>query len=72
MTKDQTKPRYAKKAPTRGGARANAGRKKGSTTKITVESLMEQIEIHSGKSFAEVLPFQEMIGMAYVIMIKPL
>jgi hypothetical protein len=46
---------YAKKSPTRGGARPNAGRKPGSTTKITVESLMAEIELHAGRTYAEVL-----------------
>jgi hypothetical protein len=44
---------YAKKSPSRGGARAGAGRPKGSTSKITLESLLENIEKHSGMSFAE-------------------
>lgn len=55
MSTETNKPRYAKKAPTRGGARPNAGRKKGQTTKITVESLMANIELTTGKSYAEVL-----------------
>jgi hypothetical protein len=49
------KPRYSVKSPGRGGARANAGRRKGATTKITIESLMEQIELQSGKTYAELL-----------------
>jgi len=52
---EEKKSRYAKKAPTRGGARPGSGRKPGSTTKITVESLMTQIELQAGKSYAEVL-----------------
>lgn len=52
---EQKKPRYSKKSPGRGGARPNAGRKKGATTKIKIEDLMEQIELQSGKSYAELL-----------------
>jgi hypothetical protein len=49
------KPRYAKKAPTRGGARPGGGRPKGSTTKIKIEDLIEKIELKSGQTYAEVL-----------------
>ena len=45
--------RYKVKAPTRGGARAGAGRPKGSTTKVTLEDLVGHIEHHVGRSFAE-------------------
>ena len=45
--------RYKTKAPTRGGARAGAGRPKGSTTKVTLEDLVGHIEHHVGRSFAE-------------------
>jgi len=46
---------YAKKAPTRGGARPGGGRPKGSVTKITVDTLMANIELAAGQSYAEVL-----------------
>lgn len=46
-------PRYKIKAPTRGGARPGAGRKKGSTPRYTLEDLMAQVELHTGKTFAE-------------------
>ena len=49
------KPRYAKKAPTRGGARPGGGRPKGSTTKIKIEDLMRQIELQAGQSYDKVL-----------------
>ena len=52
---EQKKPRYSKKSPGRGGARPNAGRKKGATTKISIESLMAEIELQSGKTYAELL-----------------
>lgn len=55
MTTETKKPRYAKKSPSRGGARPGAGRKKGQTTKITIESLMANIELAAGKSYAELL-----------------
>ena len=46
-------PRYKIKAPTRGGARPGAGRKKGSTPRYTLEDLMAQVEHYTGKTFAE-------------------
>ena len=46
---------YSKKSPTRGGARPGGGRPKGSTTKITVESLIANIELAAGQSYGEVL-----------------
>lgn len=46
---------YAKKSPTRGGARPGGGRPKGSVTKITVDTLMANIELAAGQSYAEVL-----------------
>ena len=52
---DQTSPRYSVKSPTRGGARPGGGRPKGSTTKVTVESLMQNIELETGRTYAELL-----------------
>jgi len=52
---EKAKPRYAKKAPTRGGARPGGGRPKGSTTKIKIEDLMDNIEKIAGKSYSELL-----------------
>jgi len=46
-------PRYRTPAPTRGGARAGAGRKKGSTPRYTLEDLMAQVEHHTGRTYAE-------------------
>ena len=51
--KTPSTPRYRTPAPTRGGARAGAGRPKGSTTKVTLEDLVGHIEHHVGRSFAE-------------------
>ena len=48
-----TQPRYKVKAPSRGGARPGAGRKKGSTNKVSLEDLLGHIESHTGISFAE-------------------
>ena len=45
--------RYRVKAPSRGGARPGAGRPKGSTTKVTLEDLLEHVEHHTGRTFAE-------------------
>jgi hypothetical protein len=52
-TKQPDQPRYKIKSPTRGGARAGAGRPKGSTPRYTLEDLMAQVEHHTGKTFAE-------------------
>lgn len=50
---EKNKPRYNVKSPTRGGARAGAGRKKGSGNKIRLEDLLESIEGHVGMTYAE-------------------
>ena len=42
------KQRYSKKAPSRGGARPGAGRKKGSKDQVSIQSLLEQLHIQSG------------------------
>jgi len=52
---EKTSARYSVKSPSRGGYRPGGGRPKGSTTKVTVESLMSNIELSTGKSYAEVL-----------------
>jgi hypothetical protein len=51
--KNSSEPRYKNKSPTRGGARAGAGRKKGSSPRYTLEDLMLQVEHHTGRTFAE-------------------
>ena len=48
-----SQPRYKVKAPSRGGARPGAGRKKGSTPRYTLEDLIGHIEHHVGMTFAE-------------------
>ena len=45
--------RYKVKAPSRGGARPGAGRPRGSSSKLTLEDLLEQVEHHIGRTFAE-------------------
>lgn len=45
--------RYKNKAPTRGGARAGAGRPKGSTNKITMEGLIASLDSRLGVSYAD-------------------
>ena len=50
---EQNKPRYSVKSPSRGGARAGAGRKKGSSPRYTLESLLENLEKHTGRPYAE-------------------
>jgi hypothetical protein len=53
---DQSKKRvYTKKASSRGGARTGAGRPKGSTTKIKIEDLMQNIENIAGVPYGELL-----------------
>ncbi|CAB4166103.1 hypothetical protein UFOVP841_22 [uncultured Caudovirales phage] len=46
---------FSKKSPSRGGARANAGRPKGSTTKVTLDDLMKNIELAAGQTYGEIL-----------------
>ena len=46
---------YSKKAPTRGGARPGGGRPKGSTTKVTLDDLMSNIELAAGQTYGELL-----------------
>jgi hypothetical protein len=46
---------YAKKAPTRGGARPGGGRPKGSTTKVTLDDLMSNIELAAGQTYGQLL-----------------
>lgn len=52
MTTASAKPRYSKKAPSRGGYRPGGGRPKGATTKITITDLMSNIELQAGESYA--------------------
>jgi hypothetical protein len=46
---------YVKKASTRGGARPGGGRPKGSTTKVTLDDLMSNIELASGQTYGQLL-----------------
>jgi hypothetical protein len=52
---DQPVKKPRKKISSRGGARPNSGRPKGSTTKIKIEDLMAQIELQSGESYDQLL-----------------
>jgi hypothetical protein len=45
--------RYSTPSPTRGGARAGAGRPKGSTNKITMEGLLTSLDARLGVSYAD-------------------
>jgi hypothetical protein len=47
------KKRYSTPSPSRGGARVGAGRPKGSTNKITMENIIQNLDQHLGKSYAE-------------------
>lgn len=53
--KQSEKPKrvYTKKASTRGGARPNSGRPKGSTNKITLDSLISCLDKETGMSYEE-------------------
>lgn len=53
MTDSTPKPRYSRKAPTRGGARPGGGRPRGSTTRIRLEELIRAIELATGETYAE-------------------
>ena len=44
---------YATKSPSRGGARAGAGRPRGSTNKITMDNLLASLDTRLGQSYAE-------------------
>ena len=44
-----------KKTNGHGGARAGAGRPKGSTDRVTIAGLLEAVESHSGKTYVEAL-----------------
>ena len=50
---EPAKKRYQTKAPSRGGARAGAGRHKGSTNKITMDTLLTTLDQTLGRSYAE-------------------
>ena len=50
---EQDKKRYQTKAPSRGGARSGAGRPKGSTNKITMDTLLQNLDVQLGRSYAE-------------------
>ena len=50
---DKPKRTYKKKAPTRGGVRKGAGRPKGSTTKITIEELLNSMEDATGMNYGQ-------------------
>ena len=50
---NQGQGRYKIKAPSRGGARPGAGRKKGQSPRYTLEDLVRQVETHVGMTFSE-------------------
>lgn len=50
---EKSKRTYKKKAPTRGGVRVGSGRPKGSTNKITLDSLVSSIDNAVGMSFEQ-------------------
>jgi hypothetical protein len=48
-------PRYKNKAPTRGGVRANSGRKPGTTNKISAVGILQAVQKECGKPFEQLL-----------------
>jgi hypothetical protein len=54
-TEKKTEKSPRKKAPSRGGARPGAGRPRGSTTKVTLDDLLKNIELVTGKTYGEIL-----------------
>jgi hypothetical protein len=54
LDKPKRKP-YSVKSPSRGGARAGSGRKKGKTNKVQYTDLLEELHRATGKSFAELI-----------------
>jgi hypothetical protein len=52
---DLTVKKPRKKAPSRGGVRVGAGRPRGSTTKVTLDDLMKNIELAAGQTYGEIL-----------------
>lgn len=54
-TEKQSEKPVRKKISSRGGARPNSGRKKGSTTKVTLDDLMKNIELAAGQTYGEIL-----------------
>ena len=56
-------PRYKVKAPSRGGARAGAGRPKGSTNKITMDNILANLDQQLGHSYAEQIAINYMAAV---------
>lgn len=52
---NQKNPRYKKKAPSRGGARAGAGRKVGSSSKTNPNKIIHEMHKIMKKSYTEIL-----------------
>ena len=53
--KAKAEPRYKNKAPSRGGVRANAGRKAGTTNKISAVGILQAVQKECGKPFEQLL-----------------
>jgi hypothetical protein len=51
----KAEPRYKNKAPTRGGVRANSGRKPGTTNKISAVGILQAVQKECGKPFEQLL-----------------
>ena len=51
----EKKKRYSVKTSSRGGARPNAGRKKGMPNKISAATILEQVQLQLGRPFEEQL-----------------
>lgn len=57
------KPRYSVKSPGRGGYRPGSGRKPGSTTKVRLEDLLEDVETATN------MPFTQRVALNYAMAI---
>jgi hypothetical protein len=56
MTENNQKvPRYKEKSPSRGGARAGAGRPKGAKDRVTVSGILEALDTKTGRNYEEIL-----------------
>ena len=57
------KPRYSVKSPSRGGYRPGSGRKPGSTTKVRLEDLIQDVETATN------MPFTQRVALNYAMAI---
>lgn len=58
VKQEPAEPRYKVKAPSRGGARKGAGRKKGGKNKVIATDLLLKVEEVCGKEYAQIIAEQ--------------